>query len=95
MDRTTIEIIGMLAGLCTTGAFLPQVVKVWQTRSCSDISLVMYVILVIGLATWIAYGLLLGSMSVIIANIVTFFLAGAVLIMKLLWGRKNQDSSNG
>ena len=95
MDRTTIEIVGMIAGLCTTGAFLPQVVKVWQTRSCSDISLVMYVILVIGLATWIAYGLLLGSMSVIIANIVTLMLAGAVLIMKLLWGKKTHDTTHG
>jgi MtN3 and saliva related transmembrane protein len=88
MDKVFVEIIGMVAGLCTTCSFLPQVIKVWKTKSCEDISLLMYVVLVIGLATWIAYGLFMDAPSIIYANIVTFLLAGAVLIMKLLWGGK-------
>lgn len=92
MDNFLIELVGMVAGGCTTCAFLPQVIKVWKTRSCSDISLIMYVVLVTGLAAWVAYGLFLGAPSIIIANIVTFVLAGAVLIMKLLWGR-HKDSA--
>lgn len=89
MDKMFVEIIGMIAGFCTTCSFLPQVIKVWKTKSCSDISLLMYVVLVIGLAAWIAYGLFLGAPSIIYANIVTFLLAGAVLVMKLLWGGKS------
>ncbi|MCE2952022.1 MAG: SemiSWEET family sugar transporter [Alphaproteobacteria bacterium] len=92
MDNFIIELVGMLAGACTTCAFLPQVIKVWKTRSCADISLLMYVVLVTGLAAWVAYGFFRESPSIIIANIVTFVLAGAVLIMKLLWGQ-NKDSA--
>ncbi len=92
MDNFMIELVGMVAGGCTTCAFLPQVIKVWKTRSCSDISLLMYVVLVMGLAAWIAYGLFLGAPSIIIANIVTLLLAGAVLVMKLVWGREKESS---
>ena len=40
-----IAVLGLAAGFCTTVAFVPQVLKTWQTRHTKDISLVMFLIL--------------------------------------------------
>jgi MtN3 and saliva related transmembrane protein len=50
------------------------------------ISLVMYAIFTCGVAMWLAYGIFLDSWPIIIANSITFGLAGAVLLMKLHFG---------
>lgn len=78
-----IEGIGIVAGICTTAAFIPQVYKTWTTKSVKDISLLMYTVLCTGVALWIVYGLVIGSPSVIGANIVTLMLAVSMLFMKL------------
>lgn len=75
--------VGMIAGFCTTIAFLPQVIRVWKTRHAEDISLGMYVFFVAGTVLWLIYGLLIGSVPVMLYNAITFLLAGAVLLMKL------------
>jgi MtN3 and saliva related transmembrane protein len=77
------EIIGAIAATCTTVAFLPQVLHVLRTRDTAAISLGMYVIFCAGLAFWFAYGWMLGSRPMMVANAVTLVLAGAVLVMKL------------
>ena len=78
--------IGIIAGTLTTIAFLPQVIQVVKTKSTDDISLVMYVVFITGVAFWLLYGILLGAWPVIVANIVTFILALIVLVMKLRHG---------
>ncbi len=83
---TPVDWLGTVAGLCTTIAFLPQVLKVWRTGSARDISLGMYAILAIGIVFWLAYGWILGSWPVIIANGVTLVLVAVVIAMKLRWG---------
>ena len=80
------SIVGLLAGLFTTIAFVPQVWQVWKSRSARDISLTRYLIFTAGVALWFGYGLLTGTMPVIVANAVTLVLAGAVLAMKLRFG---------
>lgn len=75
--------IGFIAAILTTASFAPQVVKVWRTRSAKDISLAMYSLFTLGIATWLLYGVLIDSWPVILANTLTLILAGSVLIMKL------------
>lgn len=79
--------IGYLAALCTTFAFVPQVLKVWRSRSAADISFVMYAVFCTGVALWLVYGILLGAWPIIAANIVTLLLAGTVLALKIVYGR--------
>jgi MtN3 and saliva related transmembrane protein len=83
------EGIGMLAASCTTLAFLPQVRQIWKTRSVADISLGMYLVFCSGVALWLAYGLLIRSTPLLLANGITFVLAASVLCMKLAWSRGN------
>ena len=62
------EIIGLLAAFLTTSAFIPQVYKIYKEKKADGISLTMYVILFIGVLLWLLYGILIGSLSIIIAN---------------------------
>ncbi len=78
--------IGFIAAIFTTASFLPQVLKVWRTRSAKDVSLVMYLLFLAGVALWLTYGILIESWPVILSNLITLILAGAVLVMKLRFG---------
>jgi MtN3 and saliva related transmembrane protein len=82
----TLDWIGSIAATLTTVAFVPQVWQVWRTRHTHDISLGMYAMFSCGVAMWLAYGVLLGSWPLIIANGITLLLAGAVLLMKIRFG---------
>jgi MtN3 and saliva related transmembrane protein len=75
--------IGAIAAVCTTIAFVPQVIKSWRTRDLGGISLPMYTIFTLGVILWLVYGLLIGDWPVIIANAITALLAGVVLLLKL------------
>ena len=74
------EIIGLIAAVCTTFAFIPQAIKVWKTKQTKDLSLRMYTVMFIGICLWFVYGLRINSLSIIIANIVTGFLVFTILV---------------
>lgn len=77
------SIIGFVAATLTTIAFVPQVIKVWRSRSARDVSLGMYILFSTGVAVWLLYGFLISSWPVILANAITLMLAIAVIVMKL------------
>ena len=83
MALTLIDMVGFVAGALTTAAFVPQVLKSWQTRDLSGVSLRMYSLFTAGVALWLAYGLMLSSWPVIICNAITLVLAGGVLALKV------------
>ena len=79
----SIQILGLLAGFCTTIAFLPQVVKTWKTRSAKDLSLGMFSFFCFGVLLWLIYGILVNDVPVIAANMITLMLASTLLFFKL------------
>jgi MtN3 and saliva related transmembrane protein len=81
MTYTTL--LGLIAGTCTTFAFLPQLLKIWKTKSTGDISLWMYVVICTGILLWLIYGIMIGSLPVVLANSVTLVIAAMILIMKI------------
>ena len=84
MDFTTV--LGLLAGACTTGAFIPQVIKTWRTKRADDLSLGMYVVITVGIFAWLAYGLILHDIPIIAANVTGVVLVSSILVMKLRFG---------
>jgi MtN3 and saliva related transmembrane protein len=83
---TLLDWTGYVAAFCTTVAFVPQVLRVWRTRSTEDISLRMFLVLVTGLCLWLAYGFGKGEVPIIVANGATLLLAGTILSFKLRHG---------
>ena len=80
---TLIDWIGSLAAFLTTASFIPQAWQTFRTRDVSGISLGMYSLFTVGVALWLAYGILLVAWPIIIANTITTSLALIILLMKV------------
>jgi MtN3 and saliva related transmembrane protein len=81
MDSATL-VIGTLAAAGTTACWLPQVLKTVRTRSARDFSWGYLVMLITGVALWIAYGLLRKDAVVLTANAFTLALVAVVAFVK-------------
>lgn len=80
------QAIGFLAGFLATAAFVPQVIHAWRTRSTRDLSLLTIVAFTAGISLWVVYGVLIGSLPIIIWNVVTLGLNLGILAAKLRHG---------
>ena len=80
------EYVGYAAALCTTAAYVPQVLKVWQTRETKDISLETFAALATGLSLWLIYGIWSGDIPIIAANSITLLLTSTILYLKIKHG---------
>lgn len=88
------EIIGFIAAILTTTAFLPQALHSWKTRDLSGISFNMYMIFTLGVTLWLIYGFLIKSMPVIAANIITLPTTLIILSLKIKDMRSNRIESS-
>ena len=77
------ELIGLVAAVLTTVSFLPQTLLVLRTGRTDGISLCMYALFTTGVAGWLIYGLMAGSLPVILANAITLALAATILMLKV------------
>jgi MtN3 and saliva related transmembrane protein len=82
-----IEALGLLAGLLVTCSMIPQIIRVFKLRSAREISLLFTSSLLLGLIAWLAYGLSLGLLPVIVWNGIGAALAATLLYAKLRYGR--------
>ena len=78
-----VNIVGFAAGALTTIAFVPQVIKIWRSKSASDISLGTFAIFSFGVTMWLLYGIQLGAVPIILANAVTLLLSLTILFFKI------------
>jgi MtN3 and saliva related transmembrane protein len=81
-----IDFVGYVAATLTTAAFLPQVLKVWKSKSTKDLALPTLLSFILGVGMWLIYGLLVNSTPVIIANAVTLVLNLVILRFKFKYG---------
>lgn len=79
-------ILGIAAGVLTTAAFLPQLIRVIKTKHTKDLSLVTFSLFSLGVFLWLAYGILLKEVPIILANAFTLVFAVLIVIMKIKYG---------
>lgn len=82
LDNFQIEIIGLIAAVLTTSAFLPQVYKTWKTKDVSALSLPMLILFFVGIVLWLIYGVYIESLSMIFANAITIVSAFLLIYFK-------------
>ena len=75
--------IGYLAGILTTIAFAPQLLRALTSKSTKDISLVMLLCSTSGMFLWMLHGILVKDPALIAANSISFVLAFVLLGLKL------------
>lgn len=83
---TATDLLGFVAAVLTTVAFVPQAWQIWKTRNSAGISVGKYAMFSAGVATWLVYGVLLGAWPIIVANAITLVLAVFILLMKIRLG---------
>ncbi len=78
-----ISYLGYTACVLTSISFLPQVIKVVVEKRTRDISRNMYIVLCLGVASWLGYGILKNDFPIILANLVTLIFTSTILFYKL------------
>jgi MtN3 and saliva related transmembrane protein len=79
----SVDQLGYIAGLLVVLSLLPQFIKAWRTKLTRDISLLRYIIYIIGLILWIVYAILIKVWPVGIMNGVGLILALGILYLKI------------
>jgi len=77
------EVLGLAAGTITSITFLPQVMRIWKTRSVKDLSLAMVLLLVTGTVCWLTYGLLKNDAAIIYTNVMVLIMSLVIFYFKI------------
>lgn len=88
MDLSLASMVGIVAGLCSTSSFVPQVLKAWREGDTEAISKRMYIVTVSAFSLWIVYGVMIESWPIIAFNIASLVLSGAILVLKVRSSRR-------
>ena len=75
--------LGTLAAICTTVAFVPQIVKL-RRQGGKDLSYPMLFLYLTGVLLWLVYGLMIHAAAVIWANAAAVFLVGICIVLKAI-----------
>lgn len=81
-------VLGLTAGLLTTVGFVPQLVKGYRSKSMADVSLSMPILLSVGMALWLIYGLMVNSIPIIFWNAIALWLNMMIIGLKLKYEPK-------
>ena len=63
--------VGIVAAVLTMFGFIPQIIRMYRTRSVKDISVLTLVQFTLGVALWAVYGVFINDLIVIGANMVS------------------------
>ena len=81
------QIIGFVAGVFTTFSLVPQLYRVYKLKSAREISLAFTLCMAFGTLLWLTYGILSGSLPLILWNVISFCLAGVLIVAKSRFGK--------
>ena len=84
------KLVGIAAGVLTGASMLPQLIKVVKEKKVSQVSVVMLLLLVSGLALWVWYGFVLEDWPIIITNM--FSLLVNIVMIFLRYRYRNNKS---
>jgi MtN3 and saliva related transmembrane protein len=82
------KLIGIIAGVLTGSSLLPQLIKILKEKKGGDISIVMLLCLLFGLACWVWYGILQEDWPIIITNAFSLVTNGAIIVMTIYYKQK-------
>jgi len=86
-----VEVIGFLAGIFTTLAALPQIIRTFKEKKVENISSYMFIALCIGVGLWTVYGIMKADWPIILTNGTSFILNGIMLFFKKKYSVKKKN----
>ncbi len=88
-----IEAIGLLAGVVGIIAWVPQIIEVWKHKRHEGISLPTFAVVFVALSMWLLYGILVDSLAMIVANVMTLAVILTVIIGVVRARRDEREAS--
>jgi MtN3 and saliva related transmembrane protein len=83
MDGWSLTVLGFVAGTCTTYSLVPQLLKAWRSNDTEALSKRTYLISTAAFALWILHGILIARAPIVVFNVLSLILSGAILTLKL------------
>lgn len=60
--KTLVGAVGVASG----AAYIPQAVRIWKRRSSDDVSIVTYLLFLLGQVIWLTYGVRFGLLEIVL-----------------------------
>jgi MtN3 and saliva related transmembrane protein len=79
--------VGLVAGFITSVAAIPQLVRTLRIKHTRDISIWQPLLLSVGVALWMVYGMLINDLPLILANITPLICNIMLIVLKLKYDR--------
>jgi MtN3 and saliva related transmembrane protein len=80
---------GTIAGVLSVAAFVPQAWRIFRRKSAGDVSLAMYLALIAASLLWMFYAWALGSMPLLLTNLVIALIAILIAVLKVRHGGRS------
>jgi MtN3 and saliva related transmembrane protein len=77
---------GTLGGILSVGAFVPQAWRIVRRRSAADVSLAMYLAIIVGALLWMFYAYVHESMELFFTNLIIAVIAIVIAILRIRYG---------
>jgi MtN3 and saliva related transmembrane protein len=77
-----IDILGIIAGICTSSSIIPQIVKTLKEKKAQEVSVFMFIVLMTGNALWIYYGFEKSDIAIISTNFFALVLNIVMIVLK-------------
>lgn len=81
------QIIGLAAGVCTATSLLPQVIKTIKEKKAEDVSLIMLLVLGVGIALWIVYGIKRNDLPIIATNAFSLLVNITMVFLRIKYNK--------
>jgi MtN3 and saliva related transmembrane protein len=83
----TTQIIGIIAGILTATSMLPQLIKIIKEKKADDISILMLLVLLSGIALWIVYGVMREDLPIVATNSFSLLVNITTMILRIKYGK--------
>lgn len=84
-----LDITGHLGSALSSITFMPQVYRVWKTKSAGDLSMATILIVFFSTLIWLVYGIGKDLWPVIICNGIICALSALLIYFKTVFSKKN------
>ncbi len=83
-----IIVLGTIASVMVTVGWIPQIIRGYKTKSLSDVSYYLMILISTGSVLWIFYGIEIGDKIIVGVNIAILIFNLTLLCMKMRYSRK-------
>ena len=84
--RHLAALAGAIGGVLSVGAFLPQAWRIIRRRSAADVSLAMYLSIVVAAWLWMFYAYVHGAVELFVTNLVISGIAVVIAALRIRYG---------